>query len=417
MRPAARLQAIADLLAELTTSRQPLDRMVQSWGRQNRYAGSKDRRAISDSLFAIARHYGPLRARLGHDTPLLMVMLATHLLDDMPLDEVLALADGSRHAPPVLSKNDEANLRHAAAHMPTARADALSVPDWLLPEIDAQLGDGSRAALQAMGHRAPVDVRVNLLKGDRAMAQSALADEGIEASPHPHVDTALRLTGTPRLVDGAAYQTGLIEVQDAGAQAVAAMCAAQPFDTVMDFCAGAGGKALAMAAQMQNKGRLLVHDAIAGRMKHLPERAMRAGAEIIETVAAQDLRGLEGQCDLVVVDVPCSGTGRWRRAPETKWRLTAEALADLHDLQGQILRQAARLLRPEGRLAYITCSLLSSENDRQIDKFLEENQGFEELETDGPTGLQARHMLHPGNADTDGLYIAVLQRCAAGDGA
>lgn len=144
---------------------------------------------------------------------------------------------------------------------------------------------------------------------------------------------------------------------------------------------------------------------------------MRAGVEIFETVAPHDLRGLEGQCDLVVADVPCSGTGRWRRAPETKWRLTAQGLADMHELQAQILRQAASLLRPEGRLAYITCSLLSSENNRQIDGFLEENQAFEPMETDGPTGLQARHMLHPCNGDTDGLYIAMLQRRAAGDGA
>lgn len=144
---------------------------------------------------------------------------------------------------------------------------------------------------------------------------------------------------------------------------------------------------------------------------------MRAGVEIIETVAPHDLRGLEGQCDLVVADVPCSGTGRWRRAPETKWRLTAQGLADMHELQAQILRQAASLLRPEGRLAYITCSLLSSENNRQIDKFLEENQGFEVLPSDGPSGHHARHMLHPCNGDTDGLYLVLLQRRAGGDGA
>ena len=134
---------------------------------------------------------------------------------------------------------------------------------------------------------------------------------------------------------------------------------------------------------------------------------MRAGVEIFETVALHDLRGLEGQCDLVVVDVPCSGTGRWRRAPETKWRLTAQGLADMHELQAQILRQAVSLLRPEGRLAYITCSLLSSENDRQIDGFFEENQAFEPMETDGPTDLQARHMLHPAMETRTGF----ISRC------
>ena len=417
MRPAARLQTIAELLPLALSERQPADRLVQQWGRQNRYAGSKDRRDISDRLFAILRHYGNLTARLGSDHPLLVTMLATHLLSDMQLDEVVTLADGSQYAPKPISEADVKTLRHAAAAPPLERADKLSIPAWLLEDIEAQLGEATDAVLLAMHSRASLDVRVNILKGDRMAAQAALREDDIETTPHPLVANALRVSGTAQITMSRAYKGGLVEVQDAGAQAAAQICAAQPFETVMDFCAGAGGKALAMAAQMQNKGRLLVHDAIDARMKHLPERATRAGVEIFQTVAPHDLRGLEGQCDLVVVDVPCSGTGRWRRAPETKWRLTAEGLSDLHELQAQILRQAALLLRPEGRLAYITCSLLSSENDRQIDDFLEENQAFEPMVTGGPTGLQARHMLHPCNGDTDGLYIAVLQRRVAGDGA
>ena len=335
----------------------------------------------------------------------------------MPLDEVVALADGSQYAPKPISEADAKTLTHAAATPPPERADRLSVPAWLLDDIEAQMGDETEAVLAAMQDRAPLDVRVNLLKADRIAAQVALLEDDIETAPHPRVETALRVSGTAQITMSRAYKDGLVEVQDAGAQAVAQICAAQPFETVMDFCAGAGGKALAMAAQMQNKGRLFVHDAIASRMRHLPERAMRAGVGIIETVAPHDLPGLEGQCDLVVADVPCSGTGRWRRAPETKWRLTAQGLVDMHELQARILRQAASLLRPEGRLAYITCSLLSSENNRQIDKFLEENQGFEVLPSDGPSGHHARHMLHPCNRDTDGVYLVLLQRRAGGDGA
>lgn len=417
MRPAARLQTIAELLPLALSERQPADRLVQQWGRQNRYAGSKDRRDISNRLFAILRHYGNLTARLSSDHPLLVTMLATHLFNDMPLDEVVTLADGSQYAPKPVSEADVKTLTQAAATPPPERADKLSVPAWLFDDIEAQLGDDTEAVLEAMQSRAPLDVRVNILKGDRMAAQAALREDNIETTPHPSVATALRVSGTAQITMSHAYKDGLVEVQDAGAQAVAQICAPQPFETVMDFCAGAGGKALAMAAQMQNKGRLLVHDAIDARMKHLPERATRAGVEIFQTVVPHDLRGLEGQCDLVVVDVPCSGTGRWRRAPETKWRLTADELTDLHNLQSQILRQAAVLLRTEGRLAYITCSLLSSENDRQIDGFLKENHAFEPLVTGGPTGLQARHMLHPCNGDTDGLYIAMLQRRAAGYGA
>ena len=417
MRPAARLRTIAELLPQALSDRQPADRIMQQWGRQNRYAGSKDRRDISDRLFAILRHYGGLTARLGSDDTLLVTMLATHLLGDVMLDEIVAMADGSQYGPPPISAADEKTLTHAAASPPADRANGLSIPPWLMADIAAQLGDETYAVMQAMLTRAPLDVRVNTLQADRQAAQDALQDDDIETMPLAKIDTALRVHGTAQITMSAAYRAGMVEVQDAGAQAVAQICDARPFETVMDFCAGAGGKALALAAQMNNKGRLLVHDAIKTRMRHLPERVTRAGAEIIETVSPEHLRDFDTQCDLVVVDVPCSGAGRWRRAPETKWRLTAEALADLHKLQAEILQKAAALVRPEGRLAYITCSLLGSENDRQIDKFLEQNQGFEPMESDGPMGQQARHMLHPLNADTDGLFIAMMQRVGGGDGA
>ena len=417
MRPAARLRTIAELLPQALSDRQPADRIMQQWGRQNRYAGSKDRRDISDRLFAILRHYGGLTARLGSDDPLLVTMLATHLLGDVMLDEIVAMADGSQYGPPPISAADEKTLTHAAASPPADRANGLSIPPWLMADIAAQLGDETDAVMQAMLTRAPLDVRVNTLQADRQAAQDALQDDDIETMPLAKIDTALRVHGTAQITMSAAYRAGMVEVQDAGAQAVAQICDARPFETVMDFCAGAGGKALALAAQMNNKGRLLVHDAIKSRMRHLPERVTRAGAEIIETVSPEHLRDFDTQCDLVVVDVPCSGAGRWRRAPETKWRLTAEALTDLHKLQADIVQTAAALVRPNGRLAYITCSLLASENDRQVDKFLEQNQEFEPIESDGPMGQQARHMLHPLNADTDGLFIAVMRRVGGGDGA
>lgn len=417
MRPAARLQAIADLLHAARHSAQPLDRMMQNWGRQNRYAGSKDRRHISDRLFAIFRHYGHLTARLGSDAPLLVAMLAAHIVHEEPLDDVLALADGSRHAPPPLDKADETSLRHAAAHQPSARADKLAVPGWLLDDIDAQLGDASEAVLQAMGARAPVDVRVNGLKTDRAAAQAALAADDIKATPHPHVETALRLAGAPRLQGITAFEAGLVEVQDAGAQALSALCAARPFDTVMDFCAGAGGKALALAVDMQNKGRLLAHDVHADRMRDLPKRARRAGVEIMEMLATQDLPDVEQACDVVVADVPCSGAGRWRRSPETKWRLTRDQLDVLLATQADILGQAARFVKPGGRLVYMTCSILASENTLQIERFLKENQLFTLSDAELPLGQAGQTQWHPLRGDSDGFYCAVLQRCAAGQGA
>lgn len=410
MRPAARLQALADLLVAVLADTQPADRMMQAWGRQNRYAGSKDRRAISDRLFATLRHYGHLTARLGTDNPLLVCMLAIHVLEDTPLDEVMALADGSAHAPPPLAAADVKTLTHGARTPPSGSADKLAVADWMFADIQAQLGEATQTALQAMCDRAPLDVRVNLLKATPHDAIAALAADGFDAHPHRHIEGALRVPHAPRLAECAAYRNGLIEVQDGGAQALAAMCEAQPFETVMDFCAGAGGKALALAAQMQNKGRLLVHDAHAGRMSDLTKRAKRAGVDIIETLAPQNLHAAEGECDLVVADVPCSGSGRWRRAPETKWRLTSENLDALHETQADILKQAAPLVRPGGRLAYMTCSILASENTHQVTRFLEQNQRFKLSSTALCLGQKGMAQLHPANADTDGLFCAVLEK-------
>ena len=413
MRPAARLQAIADLLADVLADTQAADRMVQSWGRQNRYAGSKDRRNISDRLFAILRHYGNLTARLGTDNPLMVAMLATHVLEGETLEDVLALADGSQYAPPPLSDADAKSLAHAAQAQPKDKAAQLAAPDWLLADVEAQIGGETDAVLPAMTQRAPLDVRVNALKATPQEAMEALGEDGLQARRHTHIDGALRFEGTPRLSETKAYKKGLIEVQDGGAQAVSQMCAAQPFETVMDFCAGSGGKALALAAAMQNKGRLLVHDAIAPRMNGLGERARRAGVDIIEPITSPDVHAFEGQCDLVVADVPCSGSGRWRRAPETKWRLTRDELDALVALQGDILRQAAALVKPGGRLAYMTCSILASENNRQVARFIEENQSFKLMQSASCLGQNGQAQLHPANADTDGLYCAVLEKDGA----
>ena len=413
MRPAARLQAIADVLAQVLADSQPADRIMQGWGRQNRYAGSKDRRDISDRIFAILRHYGNLTSRLGTDNPLMVAMLATHLLQGEPLEEVLTLADGSQYAPPLLSDADVKSLAHAAQTPTKNKAAQLAAPDWLLADIEDQLHGDTDAVLQAMMQRAPLDVRVNTLKASPQQAIDALAEDGLQAHPHAYIDGALRLEGTPRLAETKAFKSGLVEVQDSGAQAVASMCRAQPFETVMDFCAGGGGKALALAAQMQNKGRLLVHDAIETRMKGMAERARRAGVDIIETVAPENLHGFEAQCDLVVADVPCSGAGRWRRAPETKWRLTRDELDGLCALQADILRQAATLVKPGGRLAYMTCSILASENSHQVTRFMEENQSFKLMQSATCLGQIGQAQLHPTNADTDGLYCAVLEKLGA----
>ena len=424
MRPAARLQTLSELLAETLSSRQAADFIVKQWGRQNRFAGSKDRRFLSDGLFTILRHYGNLRDRLGADDPLLITLLAyIDVVDEavkITLDEALALADGQAHAPSPLSPEQIDCLRQALEKPANSRAGQLSVADWLLADLDAGLGPQADAVMQAMRQRAPLDVRVNTLKGDAAQASVALQNEGFSVQPHGFVSNALRLALPANVTASQAFEDGLIEVQDAGAQAVAQFAAPQPFQTVLDYCAGAGGKSLAMAALMNNRGRLIVHDSDTRRMRPIIDRAARAGVSIIETADAHGLKPLVGGCDVVMADVPCSGSGRWRRSPETKWRLSQESLLALNNVQLNIMKKAADYVAPNGRLVYVTCSVFASENERIIKRFLASQPAFE-LDAEPPQDTSSNGLaaalkaagfiqLNPVSSDTDGLFCAVLRR-------
>ncbi len=424
MRPAARLQTLSELLAETLSSRQAADFIVKQWGRQNRFAGSKDRRFLSDGLFTILRHYGNLRDRLGADDPLLITLLAyIDVVDEavkITLDEALALADGQAHAPSPLSPEQIDCLRQALEKPANSRAGQLSVADWLLADLDAGLGPQADAVMQAMRQRAPLDVRVNTLKGDAAQASVALQNEGFSVQPHGFVSNALRLALPANVTASQAFEGGLIEVQDAGAQAVAQFAAPQPFQTVLDYCAGAGGKSLAMAALMNNRGRLIVHDSDTRRMRPIIDRAARAGVSIIETADAHGLKPLVGGCDVVMADVPCSGSGRWRRSPETKWRLSQESLLALNNVQLNIMKKAADYVAPNGRLVYVTCSVFASENERIIKRFLASQPAFE-LDVEPPQDTSSHGLaaalkavgfiqLNPVSSDTDGLFCAVLRR-------
>ena len=424
MRPAARLQTLSELLAETLSSRQAADFIVKQWGRQNRFAGSKDRRFLSDGLFTILRHYGNLRDRLGADDPLLITLLAyIDVVDEsvkITLDEALALADGQAHAPSPLSPEQIDCLRQALEKPANSRAGQLSVADWLLADLDAGLGPQADAVMQAMRQRAPLDVRVNTLKGDAAQASVALQNEGFSVQPHGFVSNALRLALPANVTASQAFEDGLIEVQDAGAQAVAQFAAPQPFQTVLDYCAGAGGKSLAMAALMNNRGRLIVHDSDTRRMRPIIDRAARASVSIIETADAHGLKPLVGGCDVVMADVPCSGSGRWRRSPETKWRLSQESLLALNNVQLNIMKKAADYVAPNGRLVYVTCSVFASENERIIKRFLASQPAFE-LDAEPPQDTSSNGLaaalkaagfiqLNPVSSDTDGLFCAVLRR-------
>ena len=411
MRPAARLKTVSDLLPEILGSATAADRLVHYWGRKNRYAGAGDRRDIADQIFAILRHYSKLCALVDSSDPVLVTLAARMVLFDDTLDEVCALADGARHAldPP----SSEMRARLACVKERDADLEPherVALPAWLYAEVMSGDLTDAPAVLEKSNARAPLDLRVNTLRGSLAQARQKLADEGVRSRPLAKVPLALRVEGTGQITSGVVFQSGRVEIQDAGAQIAAGLCQAQPGQTVLDFCAGAGGKTLALAAQMQNKGRLYVHDSDPKRLRPMAARVKRAGVGIVRQMEGDAVAGLKARCQLVVSDVPCSGSGRWRRAPETKWQLTPKSLDELVALQKEILADSAAYVALGGRLAYITCSIIARENEHQIADFLNAHPEFEIDETAKFANQRGRIQIDPHNTDTDGRFCAIMRR-------
>ena len=363
MREDARHQAAIEIL-DAWLAGTPLEKALTGWARRSRFAGSRDRAAVRDIVFDAVRKRRSAAARGGSETGrgLVLGLLVENETDP---DTVFT---GAPHAPAPLDAAERAHLAAPPAMPPNV---ALDVPDWLAPRLESALGPDHAPVMALMRERAPVFLRVNTLRGSREEAQARLAEEGIATRPHPLADTALEVTGgTRRIRQSAAFREGLVELQDAASQAVVAALPLAPGMRVLDQCAGGGGKALAMAARMGGKGTILAHDADPGRMKDLPARAARAGVRITRTTRP------EGAFDLVLADVPCSGSGAWRRSPEGKWRLTPARLDDLIRLQDRILDEAAPLVAPGGWLAHVTCSLLDEENRDRAEAFLARHREF-----------------------------------------
>jgi len=393
MTPGARAAAAIELLDRVLAG-EAAERALTRWARASRFAGSGDRAAVRDLVFDALRCRRSCLAASGQgaETGRALVLggivAAGHDPD--------AIFSGAGHAPPPLDPAERAALMAASAAADWPAAVRLDIPDWLEPALRASLGAGAETVLAAMRHRAPVFVRVNLARIDRAGAIAALAADGIEAAPEPLAETALRLGhGATRLRAAAAYRDGLVELQDAASQAVVLDLPLTGCRRLLDYCAGGGGKTLAMAARHPDAA-YVAHDADPRRMADLPERARRAGI----AVALRDTAGLAGEpdFDLVLCDVPCSGSGSWRRAPEAKWRLTPERLAELQQLQAAILAEAAARVAPGGRLAYMTCSLLDAENAAQAARFLGAHPGWR---------ISAERRLTPADGG-DGFYLAVF---------
>lgn len=392
MRPAARLQSAIELLDAIIVATRDngpsADQLAQRFFAERRYAGSKDRRAIRDLAWSAIRRFGerPDNARAA------FVAMADNDA------EIAALFDGSDYGPTSLTDNEP-------------RAAGGMLPAWLLGNLTTLVDEQERAALL---DRAPLDLRVNALKANREAVMPEFTDaQALDASP-----SAIRLPTGTSIANHAAVLEGRIEVQDLGSQIIVDACAAKPEMTVLDLCAGAGGKTLALAAAMQGKGRLIAADTNRGRLDQLMPRAIRAGAAEIETrllnpnKEREMLADIAGQCDVVLIDAPCSGSGTWRRNPETRWRLDPARLKRVIDEQAKLLDIGAEMVASGGHLVYAVCSLIANEGSGQMGAFLNRNDGFR---ADFPSLAAGRRdgdgiLLTPYHDGSDGFFFAKAQK-------
>ncbi|MGH8443438.1 MAG: RsmB/NOP family class I SAM-dependent RNA methyltransferase [Nevskiaceae bacterium] len=374
---------------------EPADHVLRELFASQRSAGSRDRATITGLVYGVLRDYFPLRVALGSAASPLE-LCAAHALRSMPLTpESLPALDGL---------DAHALAQRLAQPAPPDEAARHNLPQWLWQALRAQYGDQASALARALNAEASVDLRVNTLKAKREEAQRVLREDGIESDPIEGVEEGLRLRKREALQRTRAFRDGWVEPQDAGSQRLAAFVHATPGETVVDFCAGAGGKTLALGAAMRNRGRLLAFDISRERLSRLGPRLARSGLTIVESHALSHerdarLQPLLGSCDAVLVDVPCSATGTLRRNPEL--RLREADLAHLAATQGLILEGAARLVRTGGRLIYATCSVLSAENEEIAAAFL---TYFPDFEPDGEL------ILLPHRDGTDGFYAIRLIR-------
>ncbi len=372
MTPAARLQAAIGITDRWLAGEGLLDRLLTLWGRESRYAGSGDRRAVADLVYDAVRRLRSAAWAAGVEEPAdgRATLLGSLVLDGIGPADRDSLFSGVGYGPEPLSGTEASRLGRSIDAAPAAVR--LDLPDWLLAHLD-HVPEGALALLR---QKAQVFLRVNALKTEPAGAIEALGAEGIAAVPGPLSASCLRVTvGAPAVARSRAYLDGLVEVQDAASQAAAEYADPRPGEIVLDYCAGGGGKSLAFAARMGATGHLHAHDISERRLSQLPDRAERAGATV--TLCPPDrVSGLDGRCDLVFVDAPCSGSGAWRRNPDAKWRLTAAELSSLNATQDSVLADAAAAVRPGGRLVYATCSMIPAENEVRVDAFLEARPDF-----------------------------------------
>ncbi len=471
MTPSARLAAAASVLDSIAQGRQPAETVLKAWGTENRYAGSKDRRAVADRVYRVLRARGRLVwAMGGREDGRALVIGSLSLIDGLSVEEIEALHGGDGYGPKPLSKQERSRITTTADELPGWVAAGL--PEFVMEDFKASYGDRwAEEAAGLMQPRAPIDLRVNAAKATVAEVEAELREAGLDPKRTPWSAWGLRLNAEPppNVQALEAFKSGRIEIQDEGSQIVCWLAEVKPGMTVIDYCAGGGGKTLGLAVQgipvgsgrtaevvapekvwtptgwvegpkaprkaagpVEAEGRLIAYDVVQKRLDNIKPRLQRAGVTAGLHQLGPNGGGVEdmvGQADVVLVDVPCTGSGTWRRRPEDAWRLTPEDVARMHTLQTAIVARAAKLVKPGGRLVYVTCSMLTAENEASVDAFEEDHPDFAPVPiaeavgspnfTDGGRNKLAelangghRLRLSPATANTDGFFAAVYERQA-----
>jgi 16S rRNA (cytosine967-C5)-methyltransferase len=433
MTPAARLSAAIELIYTIDTQRIPAAKALKEWGTAHRYAGSGDRAAISGLIWDVLRRRASSAWIMDEDTPRARVLGMLRLERGMNVETIAALCDGGRFAPEPLTEQERAalasrSLEDAPSHI------AGDYPEWLDGYLAQVFGDERVAEATAMASRAPLDLRVNTLKAKREKILPSLAHLGAEATPWSPTGLRIELGAdarNPGIHAEEDFIKGAIEVQDEGSQLAAMLSGAKPGEQVIDLCAGAGGKTLALAAMMGGKGRLIATDRDKRQLAPIYERLSRAGvhnADVRTPKGDTDPLGdIRASADLVLIDAPCTGTGTWRRNPDAKWRIRPGALEVRLKDQVEVLNRAAALVKPGGRIAYITCSVLPPENGEQVRAFVARHPEFavvppsqtmtalgDKAEDFAAAALESPEgwLMTPRRTGTDGFFVSVLKRRA-----
>jgi 16S rRNA (cytosine967-C5)-methyltransferase len=423
MRDGGRLAAAIEVLTEIETRHRPVRLALKAWGDASRFAGAKDRAWVSGLVLDVLRRKRSLGWRMGEDSSRALALAALRFIWDWPVDKVAEAAAETPHGPGPLTDAERHALTTPRILVGAPLAIRGDYPDWLDASLARVFGESRAEEGAALAERAPVDLRVNTLKTDTARALKAL--EPFDPVAPGLAPTALRIPAPDAQARSGAVEAipqfgkGWFEVQDLGSQLAAAAAGDVKGQQVLDLCAGGGGKTLALAAAMANTGQIYAYDSDARRLADTVRRSERAGVRNLQVrtpLAKDPLKGLEGRIDTVFIDAPCTGTGSWRRHPDTKWRLTPEALAKRQKDQDQVLDDGAGFTKAGGRIVYVTCSVLPEEDEDRVDAFLARHPEFARRPATEDAAL-ARFLteagdlrLTPRTSNTDGFYVAVLEK-------